>query len=613
MLDLRPLGELIFRGSAMKKLVMLAFCLASVCSTPYARAAGMRQCSTEKINHRDCVVIIDRRYPVTLPTIQMAPGKAVTVEIQAPFAFETLSLDEASAIALPASDQGAALLATAIPDLKGLVWSNVTAPNQSERRYSGALSACRKGLPGYSEAKCKAEKSENDRVKTVTDILSVMRGLIDSAQNSVPTEQHDFFEHVRIVYAQLNQILSPIPKPGSEYGSEAVPPLIAPDTPDPWNNYPEWRQYLLCELGGSVNNISCPPKIIHDFTPLLSDIGAYQHRLPTEPPAAQPDNAFFDQVTFDGLAGRAKKLIHGLNSSDRATQQGHLDDLQGKESNLNSYLAVLATTLTSLQKDFLSYYQNIYEASSGNQRPIVELGTISDPRDQKGNGFLAAYSKLFGRQVAFNVNAVNSIATPLDSVTTSGSKTTITSITVLYGNPIFETSAGVIFSFVHNRTFANQTFTTPPPGSTYVAGDAVVYETKTTPEVVPFIAAHWRVGPEFAPTWLGHRRVAFYGTTWLGVNPYQTVPEYGAGPTVSWRSFMFSALYSRAHESVLVPPVSVGQVVCGPPSITGSSPPTCASAPAAPVTQTRTINAFAIGISIRIPTSFASGTGGISR
>jgi hypothetical protein len=277
-----------------------------------------------------------------------------------------------------------------------------------------------------------------------------------------------------------------------------------------------------------------------------------------------------------------------------------------------------------VQKDFLTYYQNIYLAkdnlpppkhdNDGKLIPNTQtIGHIYDPKLSNVNKHLVAYSKLFGRQVVFSVNAVNNISTPVNSVTATMAKVPITSITVLYADPIFETSAGAIFSFVHNRSFSNQTVTSPPPGSGVMPEDILIYENKTSPEVVPFVAGHVRLGPDFAPAWLGHRRSAFYATFWLGFNPYSLLPEYGAGPTVSWRSFMFSALYNRAHESVLTPGLSVGQIVCSPASAPGASPPPCTPAPPAPTTQIRAINAFAIGFSIRIPTSFAAGTGGVSR
>src|ERR1700678_4354974 len=93
-----------------------------------ARADDLKQCSTEKVNHEDCVVIIDRRYPITLPTIQMSPGKKAIVVIEDPLAFETLSLDLTSATALPGTDQIAALVTAAIPNLKGFTGGIISNP-----------------------------------------------------------------------------------------------------------------------------------------------------------------------------------------------------------------------------------------------------------------------------------------------------------------------------------------------------------------------------------------------------------------------------------------------------------------------------------------------------
>jgi hypothetical protein len=215
--------------------------------------------------------------------------------------------------------------------------------------------------------------------------------------------------------------------------------------------------------------------------------------------------------------------------------------------------------------------------------------------------------------VTYAVNAINNIATAQTSVTAATSKVSIATVTVLYANPRLESSAGAIVSFVHNRTFANQTITNPPTGSPYAPGDIVIAQTKTDPEVVPFVALHWRVGDEYLMP--DHRRGAVYGTIWVGLNPYSTLPEYGGGPTVSWRSLMFSFLYNRAHQTSLVSGETQGQIVCSPTATAGMSPPLCTPAPPAPITQTTPLNAFAIGLSVRIPTSFApaTATGGVSR
>jgi hypothetical protein len=391
---------------------------------------------------------------------------------------------------------------------------------------------------------------------------------------------------------------------------------------------------MLCELvGGSIEGVDCKLDTIvgpaHPTDPafnnVLSEIVKIQNRLPTTPPAAPPDDPLLDQTTFSALVKQAKGQIEKLtNDTHKNSAKSNLDLLQQRQQNLNSLVAALANTLTNVQKDFLTYYQNIYLAKDTLPPPKFDedkklipytqnIGNIHDPKASAFNKHLVAYTKLLGRQVVFSINAVNNVSIPVNSVTATTAKISIATITVLYADPRFETSAGAIFSFVHNRTFSNQTIANPPPGSSLTAGDIVIYENKTSPEVVPFVAGHYRLGSDFAPAWLARRRSAFYATVWLGLNPYSVLPEYGAGPTFSWRSFMFSALYNRAHESVLTPGLSAGQILCSPSSTAGTSLPPCTPAPPAPTTQTKAINAFAIGLSVRIPTSFVAGTGGISR
>ncbi|MGB7150229.1 MAG: hypothetical protein WBD45_13810 [Terriglobales bacterium] len=560
-------------------------------------AAGPKLCSTEKVNHEDCIVVIDRLYPITLPTIQMKEGMQVIVQVQDPLSFETLTLDEVSATAVTALDQGAALVTAAIPNLKGFFWSSVTLPAAAAPLYEARIES-------------EAEKRQLD---VVNHELAVLTDMLNAVQASVPsnTSSDHLFDHITAVYAQINQVLAPIPKPGSKAKEEYIPPPSAPNTPDPWTEYPEWRDWMLCEFVGGSN---CKPAI--PFMNVLGDIGTLQGRLPAAPPAPAPDNPLFDQKTFDTLVKQTKADIEKLtDNEDKKKATAELKSLQSQENNLTSVIAALANTLTNVQKDFLTYYQNIYLAKdtlptpkldkNGNPLPMP-IGAIYDPKATQPKNSPVAYKRLLGRQVVFSVNAVNQISIPLASVTATTAKISIATITVLYADPIFEMSAGALISFVHNRSFANQTVTTVPPGSSLTPGDIIISETKTHPEVVPFVAANWRVLPDFVIP-IDHRRGAVYATAWLGLNPYTTLPEYGAGPTISWRSFMISALYNRAHQVVLNPGSYVGQVVCSPTASVGATPPPCTPAPPAPITHTSAINAFAIGISIRVPTTFTAG------
>jgi hypothetical protein len=573
-------------------------------------------------------VVIDRQYPVTWPTIQMSPGKLVYVAMGNPLDFETVSLDLTTFSALPGTDQLASIVTAAIPQLKGFYASQIISPSPGlSVPLAPNLARDLTRFP-ITPAERQAQERHN-LMQTIHDQLAVMQALLDTANAALPDEKTkpELYDHVTAVYEQLNQAAAPLPKPGSGGPKPYQPPPDAQQTPDPWTDYADWRIVLLCELaGGPVDGADCPtgagPNVAAFFN-ILGDITALQAQLPTTPPAPAPTNPLFDQATFEGLGKDVKNEIPGLptqGDKDQVTEA--LKSLQTSENALLSRLSTLSNTLTNVQKDFVTYYQNILVARHAVPAPGIEwrkrqfslIGVIYDPRDNKArdNTVSSIYPQFLGRQVAYSVNAVDNIATARTSFITTANKVATTTVTVLYADPIFETSAGAIVSFVHNRSFVNQTIANAPPsGIPYVNGDVVIQQTKTDPELEPIVAAHWRVGDDFLMP--DHRRGAVYGTVWAGLNPYTTVPEYGVGPTLAWRSLMFSFLYNRAHQTSLLPGEKQGQLLCGPPPTNGSSPGPCTVTPSAPVTQTTALNAFAIGVTIRIPTSFAAGTGGVSR
>ena len=569
--------------------VQLSLLLAGLCTTALADPPA---CSTEKVNHQDCTFTINRWYPVTFPTIQMSYGKKIIVRLENPLSFETATLDSAGTTLLPPSDQGAALLTAAIPNLQGLVFSTAIKP--------AAIAAAAAARAGKKPAA--PGTSGNPAEDQVILELMQLQQMLENAGATID----GVFANALIVYAQLSQVLSPLPIAGAGSAGDVPALAAAPNTPNPWvpSKFPIWRAYLLCELvGGYDCAIGTPPSVneVLGHSDVLGQLSALQSEL-----APSTSNPLFDQHVFDFLA---QKTSNDIKQLPAASQQQYLDAwtlFTGQENRLVSVMASLGTTLPSVQKDFQTYYENI-QLTLTNPVPgdPVQLGTITDPRTSS-----SPYPPFLGRQVAFTVNVVNQIATSRASVITSQAKTAIVTITVLYADPRFETSAGVLFNFVHDRTFADQSITTPALGTSQTAGEMQIFETATRPTVVPFVAGHVRLGDDFI---VGHRRSAFYATGWIGINPNNTLPEYGAGPTFAWRSFMFSALYDRTHDTRLTPGSYVGQIVCSPSPTAGSSLPSCTPPPSAPTTTTFATNAFAVGISIRIPTTFAAGTGGVSR
>lgn len=556
-------------------------------------AADPEPCSTEKINHQDCTVVIDRRYPITMPTFQMSPGKQVIVAVQSPLPFETLTLDETSATALPGTNQGAALITAALPDLKGLTLSTQLTPPL---------------------APLVSQQGIDPMLATVQHDLAELQSKLNNAQAPIDI----FFGHATIIYAQLNQIISPIPRPRPQPGGSEPPPPVTPGTPVPWDHYSDWRTWMLCELIGGNDCPSATP-----FRNGVVELSQLQGRLPATPPAKPPANPLLDEGDFRNSVNQTIADIMKLWPQNQAAYTDLLNQILQKKDRLIAIITSLATVLTNVQKDFQTYSTNILLATGslpskvqgGKPEPLpdpLSLGLIYDPKDSATRHSPIASARFLGRQVVFSVNAVNQIATPLVSVTTSTSKTAITTITVLYADPKFEMSAGAVVSTLPNRSFANQTVVRPPAGSSLTAGDIFISQTVTHPEVIPFVAGNWRLGNDFT-WWKSHRRGAAYATTWLALNPYNALPEFGAGPSISWRAFMFSFLYHRGHDIRLTQGETVGQVWCNTGSAAGGTPPPCTPSPPAPSTTTYWTNAFGFGVSIRVPTTFAAGTGGISQ
>lgn len=633
-------------------------------------AVAQNRCSTEKVNHTDCTFTLDRRYPVTFPTFQMDHGKKITVIVRNPLAFETLSLDETGATLLPGTDQGAALLTSAIPDLAGLSFlsstaggaatanevvspNSVTEGSQPETAVSNGpdllinseLQDLRKTLTAAKKAVADslgAGKADSDGTKTDDAASESKKALAVKVA---------LLDEVTAIYWQLNQILSPVPRPltspdaappanaGRPKSPKDAPqpvscpitppshslPKAAAGTPSPWDCYPDWRTWMVCELASECSafdpaGTTPGPK----FQNVLGEVALLQGRLASG--ATPPPNPIFDQKGFDQAAGYAHSDIEALpctkdpddTNVDKTVVEKHvqecktkkeyedaLNEILLKENHLVTQLSVLSGVLTSVQKDFLTYYSNINltggtllatKTGGAVPEPDGSVGLIFDPSDGTKQ---SVYPRFLGRNVTWSVNVVNQIATLRTSVTTTASKTSIATITVIYANPHFEASAGAIFSFVHNRTFTNVTQS---------SGAIDVQETGARPEVIPFVAGNYRLREFEVP--VDHRRGAVYATAYVGLNPYTTLPEFGGGPTVSWRSFMLSAFYERAHDTHLIMGETLGPI-CG--ATATSTPPACTTTPPAPTASPYWTNGFGIGISIRVPTTFAPGTGGISQ
>jgi len=254
-------------------------------------------------------------------------------------------------------------------------------------------------------------------------------------------------------------------------------------------------------------------------------------------------------------------------------------------------LSALSAVADAIAKDLFSYAAHIAELPSwcaywqphktnddgtvdcrGAQPAPVSLPPIPDP--QTGD------PKQVTRQVTYNLDALNLLQNSREAVPDPTKKRTLAAITILYGDTRWEPSAGVFFSSLAVRSFAvSPVFT----GNTVT--DKQITQSVLHPTVVPFAAANYRVSRDFGGRW----RTAVYVTGAVGINPNTTSADFAFGPSISWRTLMFSALMHYGHDVRLTQGLTVGESLGA--GFSGSAPPT----------ETYWRRAYAVGISVRVP------------
>jgi hypothetical protein len=529
-----------------------------------------KECSTEKVNDT-CTVTIDRSYPVAVPTIQMRPGEKVRVKIDHPLPFEILSLDLQGAQAVAGTDQTAAFVTAAVPNLKGLIFLTQLATSKTGITVN---------FDGGPPASIKKYIEDLDRVKEQMDAY---------ARNATT------------VYAQLNEVLGTIPSDVLPAGQRPSSSKVSQNFPRPWavDDYPKWRLWMLCEIGGGEE---CPgPR--ESGPPVRALLAAGASLVSALAPCAKPPDQPDQKVVTCQMAA-VQTEIGKMTQDDQDFFAPFLQALNNDKATLSADSAAIAAINTDLGK----YWANI-QSSSVITVP-VPLAVIVDPFDSN-TGKNVTLQKSLGRQVVFAMNAVNEVGTPDASVLTATQKKSIVTITVLYADPRFEVSTGALFSMLPNRSFANQTLVTQNSGASPTPGNVVISQTIARPTVVLFAGGNWRVCHDFR--WWDKRRGAVYLTGTAGVNVNNTAAEFGVGPSLSWRSVMFSVLYDWGHDVRLTQGEFVGQVWCNQtaPSSNGLIPK-CSGNPPSPSAEKYWRGSVAFGISVRVATVFGGGSSGAS-
>jgi len=547
------------------------------------RAQQLPKCSTQKVNG-DCAWVFDRLDPLSPPTIQMRPNARVHVTVVGPLPYETLTLDPQSFQAIAPADQTQGFVTALMPSLKG-----VTTPTVS---------------PQF-KAKLEMHVTVGNDVQQVKNDLLTLASYLDNPFPDIQT----FVMNAENFYGQIQEAVAPLPRPRDATGTPVRPATIPMATPFPWNSYAEWRTVVLCELSAP----ECAPEVKVLFRDVLVTGMSVQTSLtpppqdkPTVPPPPPPLR--FDTQRFDSLATKISQEISSLKPEDHPDKYtAMLADLQTREvlvvKAVPAYAAAWLPGITAINKDLQTYFVNIKETAGTVATDFLELGCIDDPR--RLSDHVQSNTRFLGRLVTYSVNSVNQIGVTTTAVATTAQKTSIATLTVLYADPIFEVSTGVLFSTLPNRTFANQTLVNVMPGTIPTTGDIIITQSIIRPIVLPYVAANWRLGHDFL---IDGRRSAIYFTTAVGFNAYNTTAEYAIGPSLSWRMIMLSPLFHIGHDIHLTQGETVGQVWCNS-SASAGSPTACTGAPPAPSSKTYWRGAFALGVGIRVPTSFGTTAG----
>jgi hypothetical protein len=588
-------------------------------------------CSTEVVNG-DCTVVYDRKFPITMPTFQMRTGAHISVQVVNGLPFEMLTLDPQSQTAVAGTDQTSGLATALAPQLKSVV---------------GVISVLGERIQNLDDVvTVQAFLSLENQAPPPADVTIRMN--LDSLQNEIKA----VFDHARDlngafkqIYLELQEISSPLPRPLDSQSNPVRQPWTSELPPSPWDNYAAWRIGTLNQL----NVQGCAPAmsicgsqgVIAGAQQLKTEWTLRPSAVPAAPAGANctatpnlceyPAFTIAAQTQFDSDANGIQGSIDGLDNNDPAKQnfQNSLNRLKQHKAGIVSNLTTTATQISgemdTITKDLNQYALNI-ELADGNGVHAV-LGNIYDPvfsgnptqssaRPRKSGVPAWKWGLMkFGRQTVFSINAVNLVDTSVALVPTTQKKS-IATITAVYADPIFEVSAGTFFSWLPDRTFANQTqvlqqpgcpdvtATVPPITTIPTACDVTITETHRLPTVVPFAAANWRLGHDF-PWWDG-RRGAIYFTTAIGVDPNTTTTELAAGFSLSWRALMISPLFHVGRDIHLTNGEYVGEVLCNMTGATnGTVPaPKCSGSPPSPTTQQFWRGAFAIGLSVRVPTTF---------
>ena len=520
----------------MKQAIKIYFFVAITIGVSSSALCAQQDCSTEKVNH-DCTLTIDRVNPFQPPTLQMYPNAVVTVQIKNALRYEYLSLDWQSTSGVLMPDPSSTVLSALQANLEKAEFAVTQPPT-----------------PLPAPAPMFNRLSETVQAQPVDACATVY----DAPQNGIvpPTALGDVYKcaaqlalDARIAADEIAVLVNPdtVSRIYSEY----------PNDFSPKEEFELAQKRIICRIGGPG---ALDPKA---------------GNCPQGPTSA-------NMHPYHDLEDEQTRIAKAVNPNWTPQQTADVASLAG-----------FMTPLVSALFGFEANLREVGPLSATNE----QIGTILDPSrtTQPANSSMSCnasnskssgnswYERLLQRQVSCALNAYNLVANSAASVPTSGQKKSLVVITVIYANSRIETSAGFLVSALPSRSFvATSTYIGTPP----VVSAINVQENDTWPLIVPFAAAHVRLGNDWL--WRDHRRGAWYATGLVGINPNTTTADLGAGLSLSYRFLMITPAAHFAHDVRLTGGFKNGEPLGT--TFSGTLP-----------TEQYIHTFFGLGLSVRIP------------
>lgn len=588
--------------------ILFAIALVFLCC-PFSLHA-QPECSLSKTN-KSCRLVIDRSNPVAPSTIQMYSDQQLTVVIENPLPFERYFLDFTTGQATVAPDVAGNIVSSLTSNLGKL--SNVI----QSREYIAAFNLTTAAPEATDPLKgCYAANFADQQWPVHTHVIPAR------------PDFHNCFGalagYAITTYRELEPLVAPDSLTSTSLTSSSLAYLTR-------QAYIQNRidRYVAAEsaISNTISTLVKPPSspspaYSDDEQTFITTLGVYQKIID----AVSADLAGYEQRIKDiGRCGYSDSNPHisdpfcwhadihdyalgdlaVLNrdfyirsNNDACTEDGNGSCVTPDRDD-GQWAHVLARNIK-----YLGDFDRTKKYSGGNQ--VTDHGvwwTCLDTCDplakpttptwiqsritlrpapavviQSRNDDHHIYENMVTRAITYSLDELNLVSYAQESAATSTNKKAIAPIAINFadrhtkgpGVPYtalrWEASAGVFFSWLPNRTF-----TEPSIGT--------VQESKTRPTPIPFAAANYRLTGDFGNRW----KQNIYATAAVGINPNNTTAEFGVGPSYAWRSFMVSALCHIGHDTRPTLPL-----------------PTSATTSALPTTSHWT-EAFAIGISVRVP------------